>query len=84
MDFSARAAKASGLGREKRREEEGWEPLMGGVPHSSLPCGETLPALRIICWKELVVDLPLLQASPPPCTPRNPLSSKARIEREET
>lgn len=32
MDFSARTAKASGLGREKTWEEEGWEPLTGGFP----------------------------------------------------
>lgn len=32
MDFSARTAKASGLGRETTEEEESWKPLVGGFP----------------------------------------------------
>lgn len=32
MAFSAGAAKATGLGREKAQEEEGWEPLVGVFP----------------------------------------------------
>lgn len=39
MDFSARTAKASGLGRETTEEEDGWKPLVG-VPHFSLPRAE--------------------------------------------
>lgn len=40
MDFSARTAKASGLGREttKEEEEEGWKPLVGGSPFFSASC----------------------------------------------
>lgn len=32
MNFSARTAKASGLGRETTKEEESWKPLVGGFP----------------------------------------------------
>lgn len=38
MDFSARTAKASGLGREMTKEEEGWKPLVGGSPFVSPFC----------------------------------------------
>lgn len=38
MDFSARTAKASGLGREIMKEEEGWKPLVGGSPFFSASC----------------------------------------------
>lgn len=39
MDFSARTAKASGLGRETtKEEEEGWKPLVGGSPFFSASC----------------------------------------------
>lgn len=38
MDFSARTAKASGLGRETTEEEESWKPLVGGSPFFSASC----------------------------------------------
>lgn len=79
MDFSVGAAKTSGFGREKTREEEGWEALVE-VPHFSLPHatvairdargatpraegGKTLLAFHIVCWKALAVILLLFQAS---------------------
>lgn len=97
MDFSARTAKASGLGREIMKEEEGWKPLVGGSPFFSASCrtaavrdargatskaegGITLFAFHTSCWKELAINLLLVQASlTSPLHSKNPPLQQVKV-----